>query len=113
VVDNFAVNIPTIVVTQIPAIDKEIILLSAPIELVIRRNDQEVHVRVRPGKSLRHRPSNDQGVESRVVPVCIDKPINGTAVVGLEFHAASILAPISPGTPKAGGFRRQPANTFG
>jgi len=41
VVDDLAINVPTLVVTEILAVDKEIILLPASIEFVISRDDQE------------------------------------------------------------------------
>jgi len=90
VVDDFSINVPAVVVTQVRAVDKQIILRPASIEFVISRHDQEVHIRVRTGKALSDRPANDQGVESLVVPVFVRKPIDGSAMVGLEFHRVTI-----------------------
>ena len=60
------------------------------IELRIRRNDQEVHIRVRPRASLGDGAADDQGTEARVVAVGISEAVDGELVMFLYLHTGSI-----------------------
>lgn len=91
-IDNLAIDAPTVVVTKVPAIEKQVARPSPLLEDLVSCDDEEVDVGVVSRIPFGNGATDDQPDKAWVIAIGVGQSIYGSSVMVSNVHACSISA---------------------